>query len=409
MEEKDNGLSKSPSFQVENKVDLTTHSLLLSPGPTEIPRELLLSLIKDVRNPDLDPYFYDFYHGIHSKLTRILNSWGYKTIIMLGEAMLGLEASIINLLKENELGIVLSNGFFGEGFYNLFRLVGRKGEKCIWDEREPIPPDEVESCLSEYPEAKAVYMIHCETPTGIMNPIESIGPKINKFGKMLIVDAVSSLLTVPIKGEEYGIDVLIAGSQKALNLPPGLTINLISEKAWNASIENNPKTFYLSYSIWKDFIEKREEMPPYTHSINMLSGLDEALNRFIVESEENVYKRHEKIREASWAAALSLGLEPFPKEMRYSCPGLTALLMPKGISSIEAFNWIRNKYGITLGIGLGKLKDKILRIGHMGYTASIDFLLLTYFAIGNYLIEKGNVKYSDVSQAMEMIMKKSNI
>uniref|UniRef100_A0A7J3SKB2 Alanine--glyoxylate aminotransferase family protein n=1 Tax=Fervidicoccus fontis TaxID=683846 RepID=A0A7J3SKB2_9CREN len=83
--------------------------------------------------------------------------------------------------------------------------------------------------------------------------------------------------------------------------------------------------------------------------------------------------------------------------------------MPKGISSIEAFNWIRNKYGITLGIGLGKLKDKILRIGHMGYTASIDFLLLTYFAIGNYLIEKGNVKYSDVSQAMEMIMKKSNI
>ncbi|MEM4463598.1 MAG: alanine--glyoxylate aminotransferase family protein [Fervidicoccaceae archaeon] len=384
--------------------DLLTHKLILTPGPTEMPRELLLSLAKDVENPDLDQSFYDFYHGIYQKLARLLNSWNHRALIMLGEAMLGLEASIINLLEEGEEGLVLSNGFFGDGFSDLLNLTGRKSKVCKWDEREGIPADETEKCIEQSPNSKAVYMVHCETPTGVLNPVEKIAPIASESGKYVVVDAVSSMFTTPIYADEWKVDVLIGGSQKALNLPPGLTILMISDKAWKYSISKNTKSFYLSFSQWRGFLENRE-MTPYTHSMNHLRALDDALIRMINEGEDNVYRRHEKIREASWKAASLLGLELFPRDIKSACPGVTAVLLPSDISSIEASQWIMNRYGIMLGTGLGKLRERILRIGHMGFTASLDYLLLAYLAVGSYLKEKGKVRPVDIVESLEAIMR----
>lgn len=391
----------------EKNVKLFTHNSILTPGPTEIPRDLLLSMIRDVTNPDLDPQFYDFYHGIHQKLTRLFESWNYRTLILLGEGMLGLESSIVNLLNRGEEGFVISNGFFGDGFSDLIELTGRKSTKFRWEEREAIPPDEAVKCANES-NAKAVYMVHCETPTGVLNPIEKIGPAVSEAGKFFVVDAVSSMFTIPIKAEEWGIDVLIGGSQKALNLPPGLTILMVSEKAWNRSLSIESGSFYLSFKIWRDFLERRENMPPYTLSMNMMRALDESLSEILKSDEEVVYSRHKDIREASWSAAIALGLEPFPKKIEDSCPGVTAILMPEGISSLEAMDWIYNNYGIMLGVGLGNLKERILRIGHMGYTASIDYIILAYTAIGNFLISKGKATKSDLAEALENIFKKVN-
>ncbi|MGB9725200.1 MAG: pyridoxal-phosphate-dependent aminotransferase family protein [Fervidicoccaceae archaeon] len=389
----------------KREINLFTHKYILTPGPTEMPRELLLSILKDVTNPDLDPQFYDFYHGIFQKLARIFESWNHRALILLGEGMLGLESSVVNMLNRGEKGLVFSNGFFGDGFSDLIEMTDRKAIKCRWNEREAIPPEEAIEAISRNNEASAVYMVHCETPTGILNPIDKIGPAISETGKLFIVDAVSSMFTLPIKAEEWGIDILIGGSQKALNLPPGLTILLISNNAWRRALSVEPNSFYLSFKVWEGFLENKESMPPYTLSMNLLRALDDSLANILREGEDTVYSRHLKIREASWSAAIALGLEPFPKKIEDSCPGVTAILMPEGISSIEAANWIYNNYGVMLGIGLGNFRDRILRIGHMGFTASIDYIILTYTALGNYLVSKGIASKTDISEALEAIFR----
>ncbi|MGC8975547.1 MAG: hypothetical protein ACP5KB_05055, partial [Thermoprotei archaeon] len=142
--------------------NLFTHKYILTPGPTEMPRELLLSILKDVTNPDLDPQFYDFYHGIFQKLARIFESWNHRALILLGEGMLGLESSVVNMLNRGEKGLVFSNGFFGDGFSDLIEMTDRKAIKCRWNEREAIPPEEAIEAISRIIQQYVVQFHHWE-------------------------------------------------------------------------------------------------------------------------------------------------------------------------------------------------------------------------------------------------------
>ena len=244
--------------------------LIMTPGPTDIPLRIRLAMIREVVNPDLDPVFMELYKAVVEKLKKLVNASRYDIQVLLGEAMLGLEASIANLIKPGEKVLVVANGVFGEGFKDLVRMYG--GEPIVWesDWRRAVDPNEFEKVLEKNRDVKAVTIVHCDTPSAILNPVEELARIADDYGVISIVDSVSAIGGIPIDVERGKIDILIGGSQKVLNLPAGLTILAISEKALEAIEKRDYQGFYLNLKLWRDML--KEGIFPYTHNDMLIRG-----------------------------------------------------------------------------------------------------------------------------------------
>ena len=353
--------------------------LIMTPGPTDIPLRIRLAMIREVVNPDLDPSFMELYNEVVGKLGKLLNGSGYDIQVLLGEAMLGLEASIANLIKPGDKVLVVANGVFGEGFKDLVRMYG--GEPIVWesDWRRAVDPNKFERILERNRDVKAVTIVHCDTPSAILNPVEELAKIADGHGVISIVDSVSAIGGVPIDLQRSKIDILIGGSQKVLNLPSGLTILAISGKAWEAIEKRDYQGFYLNLRLWRDMLQ--EGVFPYTHNDMLIRGLNESLDMIYEEGPENVYRRHRECRDYSWKMLQKLGLEPYPTNIESSSPTVTAIKLPKDIDEEKLRNTIWKKYGIMIAGSWGKLKGKIIRIGHMGTQADKNKLHTTYTAL----------------------------
>ncbi len=379
-----------------------TVKYILSPGPTEIPHRIRSALSIETTNPDLDPLFHEEFFLVHQKLSRIIGGWHAKIFTLLGAPSLALEASITNFVKKGEKAIVLSNGYFGDLFIRLIKEYERVPVVYRWNERKGLEPEKAIEFINEHPDAKAVYLVHCETPTGIINDIRRIGEFLKTSDMIYIVDSVSTIGAVPIMMDDWGIDVLIGAGHKALNLPPGITIMALSRRAWKRVHEIKPKGFYMNLLLWKDFFERMGEAP-YTLSQPLLKALETSLDLIIEEDENSVFQRHVKAKEASFKAAEALGLEPFPEGIEYASPTVTALLTPDSLSASEIFTIAWERYGVMFGMGLGSKKEKIIRIGHMGVTASRHYLLIAYSTLGKILLKKGYIQKKDIDEALSII------
>jgi len=353
--------------------------LIMTPGPTDIPLRIRLAMIREVVNPDLDPSFMELYNEVVEKLRRLLNASGYDIQVLLGEAMLGLEASIANLIKPGDKVLVVANGVFGEGFKDLVKMYG--GEPIVWETnwRKAVDPNEFERVLKKNRDVKAVTIVHCDTPSAILNPVEELAKIADDYGVVSIVDSVSAIGGVPIDLRKSKIDILIGGSQKVLNLPSGLTILAISGKAWEAIEKRDYQGFYLNLKLWRDTLQ--EGIFPYTHSDMLIRGLNESLNMIYEEGPENVYKRHRECRDYSWQILQKLGLKPYPENIESSSPTVTAIELPRGIEEEKLREQIWRNYGVMIAGSWGKLKGKIIRIGHMGTQADKNKLQTTYTAL----------------------------
>jgi len=213
-----------------------TDRFILTPGPTEIPYRVRLALMKETTNPDLDPEFLEIYNNSRLMLRELLSVRKGSLYIMAGEAMLGLDAALANTIANGTKTLIVGNGVFGEGFADLVKLYGGEPvlvENCEDCWRRSADPAVIERELERHKEVEVVTLVHCDTPSGILNDLEEISKVVKSFGALLIVDAVSSIGGVPINFDSLGIDILIGGSQKALNLPAGLTILAISNDAWD--------------------------------------------------------------------------------------------------------------------------------------------------------------------------------
>uniref|UniRef100_A0A7J3ZIQ8 Alanine--glyoxylate aminotransferase family protein n=1 Tax=Fervidicoccus fontis TaxID=683846 RepID=A0A7J3ZIQ8_9CREN len=377
-----------------------TDRYILSPGPTEIPNEIRLALARETTNPDLDPSFKEEYLQATRKISYVIGARDHSVLIMLGEAMLGLEASVASILDRGDKAIVVANGVFGEGFADLVRAYGGEPVVVELDWRRSANPEKVIETIELNPDAKALYMVHCETPTAILNSLAEIGRRLQKASTLFIVDAVSSIGGVKIDASEWGIDILIGGSQKALNLPSGLTILAVSEKAWDAIGKRGPKGFYLNLALWRDYIEK-EEMPPYTLSDSMVSALNRSLDMILSEGLESVFRRHQIAQKACWHALRELGLEPYPRKFEDSSPTVTAAIVPEAIDSEILRAKIWNRYGVMLGGGIGRVRGRVIRIGHMGVTASRNHVLIGVAALARGLLDEGIITLKEYSRAVE--------
>lgn len=345
---------------------LSGRHFLQIPGPTNVPDRVLRAMAQ----PTIDhrgPEFAKFTHEIMDGMKKIFKTSG--TVVIYPSSGTGAwEAALVNTLSPGNKVLMFETGHFATLWRNMAVKLGLEIDFVPGDWRRGADPAVVEEKLSEDKKhlIKAVVIVHNETSTGVTSRVPEVRKAINRVGHpaLLMVDTISSLASIDYRHDEWGVDVTVSCSQKGLMLPPGLGLNAISDKALKTTKSARlPK----SYWDWEGMInDNKLGFFPYTPATNLLYGLRESLHMLFEEGLENVFARHYRFGEATRRAVMTWGLELLcanPKEYSNS---LTAVLMPEGYNADELRELILKRFNMSLGTGLGKLKGRIFRVGHLG-------------------------------------------
>ncbi len=345
---------------------LSGRHFLQIPGPTNVPDRILRAMAQ----PTIDhrgPKFAKLTHEIMDGMKKIFKTSG--TVVIYPSSGTGAwEAALVNTLSPGDKVLMFETGHFATLWRNMAVKLGLEIDFVPGDWRRGVDPSVVEEKLSEDQKhlIKAVAIVHNETSTGVTSRVCEVRQLIDRVRHpaLLIVDTISSLASIDYRHDEWGVDVTVSCSQKGLMLPPGLGFNAISDKALKIK-----KTAHFpgSYWDWEGMInDNKLGFFPYTPATNLLYGLRESLYMLFEEGLERVFARHYRFGEATRRAVMAWGLELLcanPKEYSHS---LTAVLMPEGYNADELRELILKRFNMSLGTGLGKLKGKIFRIGHLG-------------------------------------------
>ena len=358
--------------------------LIMTPGPTFIRENVREAMGRPITNPDLDLEFYDFYKNTCEKLQSIMHTKN-QVLILDGEGILGLEAACASLIEGGDKVLCIENGIFGYGFKDFAEMYGGNVTFFHGERDHGINIENLENFLKENHDFKVATVVHCETPSGITNPIKDICPLLKKYGILSIVDSVSSIGGEEIQVDEWNIDIALGGSQKCLSAPPGLTFLSISKDATEAM--NNRKTpirsFYANLAIWNDWYENK--WFPYTQPISDIYAFDKAIDNFL--DDKDALQRHERYAEACRYALKECGLELLSKDCHSNT--VSTVLVPDGINYKDLFNKLYSEHNIIIAGGFDFLQDRIFRIGHMGENCYEEKLYITLKAINTVLNELG--------------------
>ncbi len=336
------------------------------PGPTNVPDRVLRAMDRptiDHRGPEFARLGAECLEGM---------KWVLQTrqhvAIFPASGTGAWEAALVNTLSPGDKVLMFETGHFATMWRRMASNLGLVVEFEPGDWRHGVDPERVEARLAEdrAHEIKAVCVVHNETSTGVTSRIPLIRKAIDRANHpaLFMVDTISSLASIDYRQDEWGVDVTVAGSQKGLMLPPGLSFNGFSDKALAASKQSKmPK----SYWNWEDMLgPNKQGFFPYTPATNLLYGLRESIAMLHEEGLENVFKRHDRFAEATRRAVRAWGLEVLCLEPSEYSSSLTAVLMPEGYDEAALREVILEHFNMSLGQGLGKVKGKVFRIGHLG-------------------------------------------
>jgi serine---pyruvate transaminase len=338
---------------------------LLTPGPTPVPPEVLAAISQPVihhRGPDFKPV----YERTLARLREVFRT--DQDVLMFGAAGTGaMESAVANLCSPGERVLVVSAGHFGERWRAIASSFGAEVEALEYEWGEIPNAEDVASRLQELGGAKAVFLTHSETSTGVVCDLQPLAAAVGEHGALSVVDAVSSLGAVPLETDAWGLDVVVSGSQKALMTPPGLAMVSVSERAW-AGRGEAPR-FYFD---WERTRKGQAALnSPFTPPVSLVAGLDVALGMLVDQGLDAVFERHVRLGRACREGAKAMGLELFSPDDDRSAV-VTAMRAPDGIDATELVLGLRDRFGITIANGQGVLKGKIFRIGHIGYFDVFD-------------------------------------
>ncbi len=348
---------------------MPTHAgrhFLQIPGPTNVPDRVLRAMDRptiDHRGPDFSALVPECLEGMQA----VLQTRG-NVVIYPASGTGAWEAALVNTLSPGDRVLMFETGHFATLWRQMAERLGLTVDFIAGDWRHGVDPEVVESRLAEDrgQAIKAVMAVHNETSTGVVSQIGEIRAAIDRADHpaLLMVDTISSLGSIDYRHDEWGVDVTVAGSQKGLMLPPGLSFNGISDSALAAM-----RTARLprSYWAWDDMLASNKTgFFPYTPATNLLYGLREALEMLLDAGLEQVFARHARLAEATRSAVRAWGLEILCRNPRDYSNSLTAVLMPEGHDEMALRKAILNHFDMSLGSGLGKLSGRVFRIGHLG-------------------------------------------
>ncbi len=343
---------------------------LLTPGPTPVPERAALKMAEPIihhRTPEFET--------ILAKVREQLR-WLFQTkeevIIFASSGTGAMEASVSNLLSSGDKALVIKGGKFGERWAEILKAYKIETIEIPVEWGKPLDLKKVEEVLAAHPEIRAVYVQASETSTGIKYPIRElaalIGPRENT---LLVVDAITALGVFPLPMDEWKIDVLVTGSQKALMLPPGLAFAALSQKAWKFAEKSNLPRYYFNFK--KELKNLQKNQNAYTPAVSLIIGLHEVLSMMQEEGLEKIFERNARMARATREAMLTLGLSLFAPDS--PSDAVTAVLVPSGMDAGKIIKHVWEKQGIKIADGQDQAKGKIFRIAHMGYIRELDLLV----------------------------------
>ena len=365
-------------------------SFTLTAGPTAATPRTLQALGQPILF-DYDPVFLEKFRELERKVAELMRS-SQDIVLMQGEAVLGLEAAARALTRPGMKALNLVSGVYAAWFGDWLREYGADVVEVRVPYDEAVEAASVQQALEDHPDVELVAVVQSETPSGIHNPIAEIAPAVEQAGALLLVDAVSALGCEEVLVDEWGIDVCVAGPQKCLAGPPGMSLMSISPAAWEAMERNPnaPRGSFLSLLDWKErWVDTDRTKFLYTPSVVDVNGVHSVVDQVLEEGLDRCIARHQAAARAVRAGVQAMGLELWPRREDYAAGCVTAVRVPEGVSRAAALEHIRERYGVMLSGGYGELADKLFRIGHMGPAADSLNPVVGVSALGRGLKDLG--------------------
>lgn len=349
---------------------------LMTPGPTQVRENVLAARAQNRTNPDIDPNFFNFYQETCQLISSLLNTKN-ETLILAGEGILGLEAACASLTEPGDRVLVIDNGVFGKGFADFVSLYGGEPVLFSTDYYQPVTPEELRAFLDKDSDFKYATLVHCDTPSGVLNNINELCPILKEFGILSIVDSVSGTFGEPVYVDDAHIDILCGGSQKVVSAPPGLTFVTLSPKAKTAMKERKIPiaSFYANLLMFENYFEN--QWFPYTMPIHDIYGLRQAMDN--IKHDKDILKRHQSIAKATRTAFESAGLNLFLKSGHSST--VTVVSVPEQTTVPAILDRMKKEHNIMIAGSFDFLDGQVLRIGHMGENANKEDMIVTLEAL----------------------------
>lgn len=361
---------------------------LMGPGPSEVHPRVLQAMATPMIG-HMDQNFMNVMDEVMQMMRYVFETKNELTVAMSGTGSSGMETVFVNLLDPGDEVIVGVNGLFGQRMVDVVERCGAKAIHIYADWGNAFDPEQIEIALKSNPGAKYVALVHAETSTGVLQPLEEIAKIVHEHDAIFIADAVTSLGGTSVNVDKVGIDACYSGTQKCLSAPPGLAPVTFSERALKVMENKKEKvqSWYLDLSMIRDYWGS-ERAYHHTAPISMNYALHEALRIIKEEGLENTIARHKKL-----SAALQKGLEAMGLELhvdkKYRLPQLTTVRVPEDVNEANVRNLLLKNFSIEIGAGLGSLKGGIWRIGLMGFACNEKNVLTILGALEQILLQEG--------------------
>ncbi|MBM4322984.1 MAG: alanine--glyoxylate aminotransferase family protein [Deltaproteobacteria bacterium] len=344
---------------------------LFSPGPTMLPQEVLLKMAEPImhhREPEFEKIFADIREGL-----KYLFQTKNEVMVFTSSGTGAMEGAISNILSRGDKALVVRGGKFGERWGEICKAYGIEFIPIDVEWGRAVDPGQIRKALESDPAIRAVYTQASETSTGVKHPIREIAEILKKYeDKVVVVDAITGIGVFDIPMDQWGIDVLVSGSQKALMLPPGLAFAALSEKAWKLVERSNLPKYYFDFK--KELKSTKKNQSSYTPAISLFVGLKESLNMIRKEGLDSLFRRHQLLARATREAVKALGLGLYAPDS--PSEAATAVKVPEGIDGERLKDLFFEKFGITVAEGQDRAKGKIIRIAHLGYYDRLDMVMV---------------------------------
>jgi serine---pyruvate transaminase len=353
--------------------DIYPKQYLMTAGPTPLPPAVSQVMAEPILYHRA-PAFVEIYERVLERLPRVFET--VNDVLCFASTGSGaLESAVANLTRPGEPAFVASCGKFGERWAELCEAFGADLEHLAFEWGEKVDPDRVDAALSAMDrKPKVVFTTQSETSTGVLNDVAALAAVARDHGALLCVDAVSGLGAAELKQDDWGVDVVVAGSQKSLMCPPGLGFASVSQRALDLAAAGPGGRYYFDWSRTAAGQRKSPPDSPFTTAVTLFRALDVALGQIFTEGIDEVFERHAVLARGARAGIAGLGLERFgPDDPDANV--VTAAKLPEGIDGASVPKAMRDRYGVTAAGGQSHLKGKIVRIAHCGYYGAFDIVI----------------------------------
>lgn len=342
---------------------------LFTPGPVPVPEEILLEMARPIihhRTADFEKIFAEVREGL-----KYIFQTKEEVFVLASSGTGAMEGAVANTLSRGDKVLVIDGGKFGERWSKICKAFGVEVEEIKVEWGEAVDPNLIKDALKKDLSIRAVLMQASETSTGVMHPTKEVAAITSERDDViLIVDGITAVGVFPLPFDEWGVDVLVAGSQKAFMLPPGLAFAAMSRKAWKFNEKSNLPRFYFDFKRYLK--DAKDNTTPWTPPVTLIIGLAAVLRNFKNEGLDKMHKRHATLAQSTREAIKAIGLELYAKHSPSTA--LTAAMSPEGIGAGKIISGLRDRFGMTVAGGQDQAKGKIFRISHMGYIDRADII-----------------------------------